>query len=398
MQSFAGYPLTFRGELQGVLGVFSRSTIDDAGFRWLGIFADAVSVAIAIARAFDEIDKLRRRLESQNAYLREEVRDVSRSNVILGNSPAMRGVIERIRMVAPTDATVLILGETGVGKELVARNIHERSPRRARPLIEVNCTAIPRELFESEFFGHVKGAFSGAFRDRVGRFQLADGGTLFLDEVGDLPTEIQPKLLRVLQEGEFQALGDEKTRRANFRMIAASNQDLKAAVRQGRFRQDLYYRLSVFPIEVPPLRERQEALPILAQHFLEVVSKRFNRTDLRLNPDHLRQLRDYDWPGNVRELQNVIERAVIASQSGSIRLDIPGGAEPRSSRPATAESASRAESEVVTDKEMNRRVRDNMAAALKGCGGRIYGRGGAAELLGISPSTLATRVRKLGLK
>jgi len=181
-------------------------------------------------------------------------------------------------------------------------------------------------------------------------------------------------------------------------MIAASNQDLKAAVRQGRFRQDLYYRLSVFPIEVPPLRERQEALPILAQHFLEVVSKRFNRTDLRLNPDHLRQLRDYDWPGNVRELQNVIERAVIASQSGSIRLDIPGGAEPRSSRPATAESAPRAESEVVTDKEMNRRVRDNMAAALKGCGGRIYGPGGAAELLGIRPSTLATRVRKLGLK
>ncbi|HKN12788.1 MAG TPA: sigma 54-interacting transcriptional regulator [Candidatus Binatus sp.] len=240
--------------------------------------------------------------------------------MILGNSPAMRGVIERIRMVAPTDATVLILGETGVGKELVARNIHERSPRRARPLIEVNCTAIPRELFESEFFGHVKGAFSGAFRDRVGRFQLADGGTLFLDEVGDLPTEIQPKLLRVLQEGEFQALGDEKTRRANFRMIAASNQDLKAAVRQGRFRQDLYYRLSVFPIEVPPLRERQEALPILAQHFLEVVSKRFNRTDLRLSgpPAAIAGLR------LARKCPRAAERYRAGRDRVSVRVDPAG--------------------------------------------------------------------------
>jgi transcriptional regulator with GAF, ATPase, and Fis domain len=335
---------------------------------------------------------------SLNEYPRENVRAASKSNTILGNSTAMRGVLERIEMVALTDATVLILGETGVGKGLVARNIHERSPRRGRPLIEVNCTGIPRELFESEFFGHVKGAFSGAFRDRVGRFQLADGGTLFLDEVGDLPMEIQPKLLRVLQDGEFEAVGDEKTRRADFRMIAASNQDLKLAVREGRFRRDLYYRLSVFPIEVPALRELKEDLPVLAQQFLDMVCKRFNRPAIRLNPGHLRQLRDYDWPGNVRELRNVIERAVIASPLGSIDLDIPGGLESGVSRPATTESASLAESEVITDKEMSRLVRDNMAAALKRCGGRIYGPGGAAELLGISPSTLATRVRKLRLK
>jgi transcriptional regulator with GAF, ATPase, and Fis domain len=232
--------------------------------------------------AFKEIDKLRQCLESENEYLREEVRASSGDSTILGNSPAIHRVFEQIEMVAPTDATVLILGETAVGKELVARNIHERSPRHERPLIKVNCTAIPRELFESEFFGHVNGAFSGAFGDRVGRFQLADGGSLFLDEVGDLPPEMQPKLLRVLQEGEFEPVGDEKTRRANFRMIAACNQDLKTAVRDGRFRQDLYYRLSVFPIEVPALRERKEDIPILATHFLEVACKRFNRPDLQL--------------------------------------------------------------------------------------------------------------------
>ena len=196
-----------------------------------------------LKRAFEEIDKLRRSLESENEYLREEVRAASGESTILGNSPAIRSVLERIEMVAPTDAPVLILGETGVGKELVARNIHERSPRRDRPLVKVNCTAIPRDLFESEFFGHVKGAFSGAIRDRIGRFQRADGGSLFLDEVGDLPLEMQPKLLRVLQDGEFEALGDDKPRRANFRIIAASNRDFKAAVDDGRFRQDLYYRL-----------------------------------------------------------------------------------------------------------------------------------------------------------
>jgi transcriptional regulator with GAF, ATPase, and Fis domain len=349
-----------------------------------------------LKRALEEIDKLRQHLESENVYLREEVRAASGESTILGNSPAIRHLLERIEMVAPTDATVLILGETGVGKELVARAIHESSPRREHSLVKINCSAIPRELFESEFFGHIRGAFSGASTDRIGRFQLADGGTLFLDEIGDLPQEMQPKLLRVLQDGEFEPVGDNRTRLVNVRTIAASNRDLKSLVRAGQFREDLYYRLSVFPIEVPPLRERNDDIPILATHFLGAACKRFGRSGLRFNASQLRQLQDYDWPGNVRELQNVVERAVIASRSGSLRLDILGGAQAGSSAPV--ESTASDESEVVPDEEMNRRVRDNVAAALKRSGGRIYGPGGAAELLGISPSTLNTRVKKLGLK
>jgi transcriptional regulator with GAF, ATPase, and Fis domain len=352
-------------------------------------------------RAFEEIDKLRRSLESENEYLREEVRAASGDSTILGISPAIRGVIERIDMVAPTDATVLILGETGVGKELVARNIHERSPRRDRPLVKVNCTAIPRELFESEFFGHVKGAYSGAFRDRVGRFQRADSGSLFLDEVGDLPLEMQPKLLRVLQDGEFDALGDDKPRRANFRMIAASNRDLKAAVANGQFRQDLYYRLSVFPIEVPPLRERKEDIPILAEHFLKVACKRLSRPDLRLTESEIGRLQSYDWPGNVRELQNAVERAAITARDGAIHFDIAETIvveAPVSSSPGAINGAVGENMMVVPETEMRRMERENIVRALKLSNGRIYGAGGAAELLGVKPSTLSTRIRKLGLR
>ncbi|HWJ40460.1 MAG TPA: sigma 54-interacting transcriptional regulator, partial [Candidatus Limnocylindrales bacterium] len=342
-------------------------------------------------------DRLRERLESENEYLQEEVRLASGSETILGKSAGVHRVIEQIEMVAPTDAAVLILGETGVGKELVARAIHERSLRRDRPLVKINCTAIPRELFESEFFGHIKGAFSGALRDRIGRFQLADGGTLFLDEIGELPLAMQPKLLRVLQEGEFEPVGIDQTRRVDVRIIAATNRDLKSLVQARRFREDLYYRLSVFPIEVPPLRERKDDIPILAKHFLELACKRFSRSGLHLTANQLRQLQNYDWPGNVRELQNVIERAVIKSHLGSLTLDIPAS-ELRPSAPAATKSRTREESEVIPDKEMSRRMRNNMVAALKRSGGRIYGPGGAAELLGIRPSTLSTRIKKLGLK
>jgi PAS domain S-box-containing protein len=342
-------------------------------------------------------DRLRERLESENEYLQEEVRLASGNGTILGRSAGVHRVLEQIEMVAPTDATVLILGETGVGKELVARAIHQRSLRHDRPLVKINCTAIPRELFESELFGHTKGAFSGALRDRIGRFQLADGGTLFLDEIGELPLAMQPKLLRVLQDGEFEPVGIDTTRRVNVRIIAATNRDLKSLVRAGRFREDLYYRLSVFPIEVLPLRDRKDDIPVLARHFLEIACKRFSRSGLNLTVSQFRQLRNYDWPGNVRELQNVIERAVITSGLGSVRLDIPA-AEARSSAPVTARSKSREVSDVIPDKEMTRRMRDNMVAALKRSGGRIYGPGGAAELLGIKPSTLTTRIKKLGLK
>ncbi len=354
---------------------------------------------LQLRRALEEIDKLRERLESENAYLREEIKEASGSSTILGNSEGTRRALELIEMVAPTDATVLISGETGVGKELIARAIHERSPRQDHPLIKVNCTAVPRELFESEFFGHVRGAFTGAMRDRIGRFQLADGGTLFLDEVGDLPPEMQPKLLRVLQDGEFERIGDDKTHRANVRIIGATNRDLRKAVREGQFREDLYYRLSVFPIEVLPLRERKEDIPIFAKFFLESACRRFDRAGLVLTDGQLRQLLNYDWPGNVRELQNVIDRAVITARLGSLHFDIGEGTEARPpAEPAHAKSPSSETIDIFTAEEMKRRERENLIAALKRSNGRIYGPGGAAELLGMKATTLSARINKLGLK
>jgi transcriptional regulator with GAF, ATPase, and Fis domain len=349
-----------------------------------------------LRRALEEVTKLRQRLESENAYLREEAKEASGSPV-MGRSPGIRHVLEQADMVAPTDAAVLILGETGVGKELVARAIHEGSPRCAGPLIKVNCTAIPRELFESEFFGHVKGAFSGALKDRMGRFQLADGGTLFLDEVGDLPPQMQPKLLRVLEESEFEPVGDDRTRRANVRVIAATNHDLNDMVLAGRFREDLYYRLSVFPIEVPPLRERKEDIPLLAAHFLEQACMRFNRPSLSLSESHIQQFQNYSWPGNVRELRNVVERAVISARGGSLRfslLDIAeAGASPQANPVPQTNNLG-----LISDVEMKRYERQNIEAALNLANGRVYGHGGAAELLGIKPTTLSTRIKKLGLK
>jgi len=352
---------------------------------------------LQLRRALEEIDKLRQHLESENAYLREEVREASGSTVILGNSDGLLRTLEQVEMVAPTDATVLISGETGVGKELIARAIHERSPRRGHPLIKLNCSAIPRELFESEFFGHVRGAFTGAIRDRIGRYQLADGGTLFLDEVGDLPPEMQPKLLRVLQEGEFEPVGEDAPRRADVRIIAASNRDLRQAVRDGQFREDLFYRLSVFPIEVPPLRQRKKDIPILTRYFFESAFKRYNRAGLVLSEGQLQQLLDYDWPGNVRELQNVIDRGVIGARDGSFHFDLPDGTASRNGAKTNFVTASNQES-VISAEEMKHRERENIVAALKRAGGRIYGSGGAAELLGVRPTTLSARIKKLGLR
>ncbi len=301
-------------------------------------------------------------------------------------------------MVAATDATVLILGETGVGKELVAQGIHQHSLRHDRPMVTVNCTAIPRELFESEFFGHVRGAFSGALRDRTGRFLLADGGTLFLDEVGDLSLEMQPKLLRVLEEGEFEAVGDDTTRHIGVRVIAASNRDLSEAIRAGRFREDLFYRLNVFPIEVPPLRERKTDIAILALAFIEAACDRFHRSRPNLSEGQLQELSDYEWPGNVRELQNVIERAVIRASDGNFKLQLPSRHDqPAPMQPHPVEPPSD-QVKVVRDDEMKRRERENIAAALRQSGGKIYGSGGAADLLGIPPTTFTARVKKLGLK
>ncbi len=338
---------------------------------------------------------------TQAAGRRSDAGDVKagwRETEILAASAAMVPVFEQIEVVAPTDVAVLIVGETGTGKELVARTVHERSRRQKRPLVKVNCTAIPRELFESEFFGHVKGAFSGALKDRVGRFQLADGGSLFLDEVGDLPPEMQPKLLRVLENGEFQPVGEDQTRRADVRIVAATNRDLKDAVRAGRFRQDLYYRLSVFPIELPPLRERKEDIPVLTAHFFEAACKRFNRPGLRLTESQINQLLSYDWPGNVRELQNVVERAVIAARSGSLQFDVSQTTQSGISVPAQSGAALPEDPAVMPDAEMKRRERANIIGALRHSNGRIYGPRGAAQLLGIKPTTLSARVKKLGIK
>ncbi len=392
IRGFHGQPIIHRGDVMGVVAVFARIPVPAAAPPWLRILADHLGTAIANARAFEEIHRLRRQLERENTYLRQELTDAQTFGRIVGHSPALRNVLQQIELVAPTDATVLILGESGTGKELVAREIHARSVRRDRPMIKVNCASVPRELYESEFFGHVKGAFTGALRDRVGRFELAHGGTLFLDEVGEIPIELQPKLLRVLQEGQFERVGEERTRTVDVRIIAATNRDLRREVEAGRFRQDLYYRLNVFPIEVIPLRQRQEDIPVLTAHFLEQSARKLNLPTPRVTPADVLPLQSYSWPGNARELQNVVERAVISARFGPLQFLLPEApAAPTATPPGPSLD------DIVPEAEMSRRERDNMRIALKKTGGKIYGHGGAAELLGMKPTTLASRVQKLGL-
>ncbi len=387
--AFAGQPLVFNGETIGVLGIFSRGRLDERDFSWLRMFADHAAVTIANIRAYGEIERLRSQLQMENAYLREEVNDALKFGEIIGESLALKKTLQQVDLVAPTDANVLIHGETGTGKELIARSIHEQSRRRDRPMIKVNCASIPRELFETEFFGHVKGAFTGALKTRVGRFQLADGATIFLDEIGEIPLELQSKLLRVLQEGVFERVGDDTSRKVDVRVISATNQDLLHASGQGRFRQDLYYRLSVFPIEVPPLRERREDIPPLAIHFTQHSCKKLGVPPTKLTNDHIEELTRYDWPGNVRELQHVIERAVIMSRGGSLTLGLTNKRKTKTHLN---------ESDVVPLPDIKRRERESIVAALENTGGKVYGPGGAAFLLGIKPTTLASKIKSLGIK
>ena len=390
IESFAGHPLVFRGETLGVLGVFRRALINEQEFGWLQMFANQAAAAVANARAFSELDKLRQQLESHNAYLKEEVDSALSFGRIVGRSRALRHVLRQVDDVALTDTTVLITGESGTGKELLAKEIHERGRRSQRPFVRVNCSAIPREMFESEFFGHVRGAFTGALRDRPGRFQIADKGTIFLDEIGDLPLELQPKLLRVLQEGEYERVGEDVTRKVDVRVIAATNQNLVEAVRSNRFRQDLFYRLNVLPLELPPLRARTDDIPLLAAHAISEVSARLRISAPPLTEADAARLQRYDWPGNVRELNNVIERAVVLSKGVRLRLDIALADLPTAATPAAGAS-----DVVLTDREFRDRERSNLLNALKLANGRIYGEGGAAELLGINPTTLASRLRAL---
>lgn len=349
-----------------------------------------------LRRTLAENARLREELERERDYLREEVNVAMNFGRIVGTSPALRRMMKRVEAVAETPASVLVQGESGVGKELVAHAIHVQSPRADHPLVKVNCASIPKELFESEFFGHVKGAFTGAHRDRIGRFQLADGGTLFLDEVGEIPMELQGKLLRVLQESEFERVGDDVTRSVDVRVIAATNKNLEKLIVDGEFREDLFYRLSVFPVDVPALRERGEDIVQLAQHFLEQTCKDFGRDVLTLTRAQTANLRAYDWPGNVRELKNVIERAVILSTGKVLRLDLsmPGlGVDIDRVVDAVSENE-----EVLSEKDMRDFQRNNIVKALKQTNWKVSGIGGAAEILGIRPTTLADRIRTLKIK
>lgn len=399
--SLAGQPFIYRGETLGVLAVFSRSEITPGEADWLRIFADHAAIAIGHARAFDEVGRLRRQLELERNYLREEVKEVLAFGTIVGQSAALRSVLEQVELVAPTEATALIVGESGTGKELIASAIHERSPRRGRALVRVNCGSIPSDLFESEFFGHARGAFTGALRDRIGRFQHADGGTLFLDEIGEISLTHQVKLLRVLQEGQFERVGEDTTRKVSVRIIAATSRDLRAEVGARRFREDLFYRLNIFPIEVPPLRERREDIPALAHHFVAHFRTQLNRPLVRLTDEDAELLQRYDWPGNVRELQNVVERAMILANGRRLGLDRALAYE--SVRSPVAEPKGEAESaaaptRLVRDDELRRLERESIMVALERAHRRISGAGGAAELLGINPNTLASRMRSLGIK
>jgi PAS domain S-box-containing protein len=346
--------------------------------------------------AHDEVDRLRKRLELENAYLQEQIRLDSNHHGIIGRGAAIQKTLKQVELVAPTNASVLITGESGTGKELVARAIHEASRRSNRPLIRVDCAGVADDEFDSELFGHAKGAFAGALRDRIGRFELADGGTLFLDEIGAIPLALQGKLLRVLEEGAFERIGEERTRQVDVRVIAATNRDLKAQVRRGGFREDLYFKLNVFPIEMVPLRERREDIAPLAVHLLREASRKLKCGELRLTEGDARRLTQYAWPGNVRELQNVIERAAILARNGRVRIDLPDTA--AAIQVGGRASASAGKPPVLTDDDRRERDRINILAALEACGGKVSGRGGAAELLDIKPTTLASRIKALGIR
>ncbi|HET6350472.1 MAG TPA: sigma 54-interacting transcriptional regulator [Candidatus Krumholzibacteria bacterium] len=336
-------------------------------------------------------------LAAQTEYLRAEIEEDHGFDEIAGKSPALRAALQAVAQVADTDATVLIQGETGTGKELFARAIHKRSRRHAGPLIKVNCAAIPATLMESEFFGHEKGAFTGATQRREGRFAVADGGTIFLDEIGELPLELQGKLLRVLQEGEFEPVGGSKTRKVNVRVVAATNRDLDQAVKNGTFREDLYYRLSVFPLRLPPLRERDDDVIVIAETLVRTLARRMGRREKDISPPAAQVLRSYPWPGNVRELRNVIERALITSGDGPLRFDhiLPGAGERREEQAVTGVSTP---VEIMDDQRLRQVERANMMAALEKTGWRVGGKDGAAQLVGISPSTFKSRMKTLGIR
>jgi formate hydrogenlyase transcriptional activator len=401
VRSYVIVPLVVRGRSIGTLAVASvnPNQYSDSDAAFFQEVANQVALVIENMKAYEEIAALKARLERESVYLQEEIQRDHNFVELVGNSPPLLALLRQVEQVAPTDSTVLIIGETGTGKELVARAVHARSGRRERPLVKVNCSAISAGLVESELFGHVKGAFTGAIERRIGRFELADGGTIFLDEVGELPPETQVKLLRVLQEREFEPVGSSRTQPVNVRVIAATNRDLEEAVAAGLFRSDLFYRLNVFPLKVPPLRERREDVRLLAMFFLTQFARKFGKAVTSVTDETMARLLAYDWPGNVRELQNVLERAVILSggstlEVGPTRLSAPapgaGGAPP-----ASPPGGGAAPHPLPSLEEIERR---HILAALEQTRWVIDGPKGAAAILKLHPNTLRSRLEKLGIK
>jgi formate hydrogenlyase transcriptional activator len=390
-------PLASRGRVLGVFGVASHkeAAFADDDLSFLGQVADQIALAVENAVTYHELSQLKEKLARENVYLESEIRNELGFEEIVGKSEALRRVLAEIETVAPTDSTVLIYGETGTGKELIARALHNLSSRKSHAFVKLNCAAIPTGLLESELFGHEKGAFTGAIAQRIGRFELAHRGTIFLDEIGDVPLELQPKLLRVLQEREFERLGSTRTLRSDARLIAATNRDLKAMADEQKFRPDLYYRLNVFPIRVPSLRDRAEDIPLLVRHFVQQFSQRNNRLIETVPSETMEALMRYPWPGNIRELQNVIERAVIVSKG--LVLNVPV-ADLKSDLKSDAKAGPPAARNGNLQEMLDETERAAILGALEDSHWVVAGPNGAAALLGMKRTTLQVRMEKLGIR
>jgi formate hydrogenlyase transcriptional activator len=392
-QSLCRVPLISRNRVLGVLSIGSvhENMFSEEDLAFLQQVANQVAIAVENALAYGQIADLKDKLAQEKVYLEDEIRSELNFEEIIGTSEGVRRVLKQVETVAPTDSTVLVYGETGTGKELIARAVHNLSTRKANAFVKLNCAAIPMGLLESELFGHERGAFTGAIAQRVGRFELAHRGTIFLDEVGEIPLELQPKLLRVLQEHEFERLGSSRTIRTDARMIAATNRDLAAMVAEGTFRSDLYYRLNVFPVSIPPLRERTEDIPLLVRHFTQQFSRRNNRTIETIPSETMEALTKYDWPGNIRELQNVIERAVIVSKGSVLRVPV-SDLKPRNTHPTPPPAGE--DLRGALDEEERKRI----VNALEQSNWIVAGPNGAAARLGMKRSTLQFRMQKLGIR
>jgi formate hydrogenlyase transcriptional activator len=399
LKSFGFLPLMSRNRAIGtlVLARLRDDAFSQADIEFLSQIANQVALAVENALAFREIRELKEQLSKEKLYLEDEIRAEMNFAQIIGNSACLRKSLKRVETVAPTDSTVLIYGETGTGKELIARAIHDLSPRRSKPFVKLNCAAIPTGLLESELFGHEKGAFTGAIAQRIGRFEVADGGTIFLDEIGEIPLELQTKLLRVLQEREFERLGSSRTIRTNARLIAATNRDLEAMVSEQKFRSDLFFRLDVFPVHVPALRERDGDIPLLARHFTQQFSTRMKKAVEAIPSAAMDALCRYHWPGNIRELQNVIERAVIISAGPGLCVDVADLKFPKPSHPEERAVAAKSEAHGTLHNVLEETERQQILQALKQSNWVVAGSRGAAARLGMNRSTLQVRIRKLGI-